>query len=357
MTLKRRFSMGLALMAAVFSIDITRAFSQQPTEKPSAQPFQLTQRNASRTISFQKSTVVFATAAETVALMTANDPFKRQLSATDRQLMTSSGKPIDTAAMDKFLCTAGREFTADEKKEITLALQEAEQILDQQGFKLPIPAKVVIAKHDSRVQSGTPYTRANAVFFSDRFIAMTAASRKYNYAKNLMAEVLVHEFWHIASRTHPERRAAVYKMVGFSPCNISLDSIGADIRDKIITNPDVEDFGKFCIDLPDGDRTKRYTSLIIANKPLNGTNFVSALQPVLLEVQGASAVVKNGKTKLRKHDWVYYLAIGGNGLDEAWQPEEIVAKNLEIAFRGKASSSSPDLNLAKRIAAQAYQKP
>jgi hypothetical protein len=349
MTPKRRSTFGWALVAATFAILPMAAFSQSPVTRAP----QVARRNTTRSLGFQKSTIVFATAPETAALLTARDPYRLQLSPLDRRIIAGPNRPTTDAAIDQALRRAAREFTAVEKKEITLALQEIEETLAQQGYRLPIPAKVIIAKQDAQLYSGNPYTRANAIFLNDKFIAQVILLRKY--AQKYMARVLLHEFWHVASRAYPERRTALYKMIGFTPCNIALSSLGADVRDRIITNPDVEDFGKFCIDLPDGSETKRYTSLLIAGKSIDSNSLNQALTPVLVEVQGESAVVNGGKTKLRKHDWIYYVAIGGNGVGQAWQPEEIIAKNLETAFVGEASSDSPDLKLARRIAAQAYR--
>ena len=78
------------------------------------------------------------------------------------------------------------------------------------------------------------------------------------------------------------------------------------------------------------------------------------LKPVLVEVDASvtSAVVKAGKTSLRDLDAAYSKAIGGNGLDEPFHPEEIVAKNLETALAGAPSQGSPNLDLANKVAAQ-----
>ncbi len=323
----------LAAIAAVVSV----SFGVSPsTAKPS---------NA---VTFQKSTVSFATASQTAALLVANDPYKQQLSPTDRQLLAVSAKPVSATELDAKLRAAAREFTDAEKTTVIAALSDAAKRLNAKRITLKLPPNVVIAKHDGAIFDGSPYTRANAVFLNDRFLGALRSQPEY------LARVMAHELSHIASRAHPEARAAVYKLVGFSPCNVALSSLGADVAPKIITNPDTEDFGKFCISLPDGSGRKRYTNLIIASGPVTGTNFGQVLKPVLVEVDASvtSAVVKAGKTSIRDLDAAYAKAIGGNGLDEPFHPEEIVAKNLETALAGAPSRGSPNLELANRVAAQ-----
>ena len=321
---------GAALVFAV-SLPATPIWAKPPT-----------------TLRFQQSTVSFATPSETATLLTANDAYRQQLSPTDRQLLAVSTKQVTPSAMDLSLRAAAREFTATEKTAIGTALADADTRLTAKGIALNLPANVVIAKHDGAIFDGSPYTRTNTVFLNDRFLASVGSRPQY------LASTLAHELWHIASRAHPELRAAVYKLVGFLPCNVPLSSIGNDIRSKIITNPDTEDFGRFCISLPDGAAQKRYTNLIIATGPVTGSNFGEILKPVLVEVNltATAAVVKFGKTSVRDLDFAYGKAIGGNGLDEPYHPEEIVAKNLETALAGKASPMSPNLDLANRVAAQ-----
>jgi hypothetical protein len=335
MTFKSLLIFGFALVAAMLFSLTTTSCLQQYTKKilPPAS-------------SFQKSTILFATAPETGVLLTAQDSYKRQLSPTDRQILSVSEKPVDLMTLDRSLNSAGRQFTPAEKSKITEGLHEATQMLNQKGIKLDLPAQIIIAKHDAQIFSGSPYTRANAVFLNDKFIDA--------FPSKFLAQVLVHEFWHIASRANPVRRAAIYKLVGFTSCSVSLKSLGADVRDKIITNPDTEDFGKFCIDLPDGNTKKRYTNLVMASGFFTGKNFHEVLKPMLVEVSsdGSSVVVDGNVTKLRQIDQEYIKAIGGNGKDEPFHPEEIVAKNLETALTGKASDGSPNLNLANRVASQ-----
>ena len=299
-------------------------------------------------LKFQRSTVSFATALETATLLTANDAYRQQLSPTDRQLLAVSPNQVTPSAMDLSLRAAAREFTATEKTVIGAALAEADRRLTAKAITLKLPANVIIAKHDGAIFDASPYTRANAVFLNDRFLGSVGSQPQF------LASVMAHELSHIASRAHPESRAAVYKLVGFLPCDVPLSSIGNDIRTRIITNPDTEDFGRFCISLPDGSALKRYTNLIIATGPVTGSNFDEILKPVLVEVNvtATAAVVKFGKTSVRDLDLAYAKAIGGNGLDEPYHPEEIVAKNLETALAGKASPMSPNLDLANRVAAQ-----
>ena len=301
---------------------------------------------AAKAVTFQKSTVTFINAKETALMLLANDPYRAQLSPTDRQILAVSGKPVSAQALDASLSKAGRDFTEKETAMVTAALATAAKRLAGIGVTLRLPPTIKIAKHDAAIFSGSPYTRANVVFLNDAFVDAVPAP--------LLATVMAHELSHIASRVNPMARAAVYKLVGFTPCSVPLSSIGGDLRDRIITNPDTEDFGKFCIRLPEQSTTKWYTNLIIASAPITGANFGEVLRPVLIEVNtaGTSAVVINGKTSVRQLDEAYAKAIGGNGLEEPFHPEEIVAINLQVALDGQPTKGSPNLAFANKVAQQ-----
>jgi Zn-dependent protease with chaperone function len=299
-------------------------------------------------VRFQNSTVIFTSAEETAALMTANDPYKVQLSATDRQLLAASAEPVDVEKLDSMLREAAEDFTDDQRQQISRSLSMADQRMQEKSISFPLPSNVRIAIHNSAIFSGSPYTRADTIFVNDQFLGSVDAE--------MLASVLAHEMWHISSRNNPEARADIYKLVGFAPCQVPLGSIGADLRDRIMTNPDTEEFGSFCIQLPDdgaGD-TKTYTSLVIAAAPFTGNNFGDILKPVLVEVTAdgtSAATTADGKTVIRDLDADYIEAIGGNGQDQPFHPEEVVAINLQVALRGEPTEGSPNLALAEKVAA------
>jgi hypothetical protein len=172
------------------------------------------------------------------------------------------------------------------------------------------------------------------------------------------AGVLVHEFFHVMSRANPQIRTALYALVGYEPCHVSLSSLGADLRAIVITNPDTDAFGETCITLPDAvGRPVTYVPLLIGNGPYDGTpgGWTTILDPILVAIHDNRPVVSNGKTEYREMSSPDYMhAVGENGSSEPFHPEELIALNLQQALlpNARASYDFPNAQLLREVRAK-----
>ena len=285
---------------------------------------------------------MFADRNLTGELLTARDAFYEQLSPLDRRILAVSSAPIDEPALDAKLRASALDWTPSEIQQLRTALTEADRAATQSHVTYRLPATIYLAKESAAIYSGSPYTRCSAVFL----------------AGPQPATVLLHELFHVMSRYHPEIRPTLYALVGYHRCRVHLGSLGADVKDIVITNPDTDAFGESCITLADaGGHPVDYVPLLIGNGPYDGSpsGWNTILDPVLVEVDGNQPVVTNGKTEYRQMISADYMrAVGGNGSTEPFHPEELIAVNLQQALMpsSQASFDFPNAELLRELKAR-----
>ncbi len=281
---------------------------------------------------------MFADRDVTAELLTAHDAFSRQLSPLNRQILAISEAPIDNAALHAKLKASALDWTPSEIQALRRSLRQADQAATAAHVIYRLPPTIHLAKESAAIYSGSPYTRCSAVFLP---APPTAA-------------VLIHELYHVMSRYNPEIRAALYALVGYRPCRVSLSSLGADLENIVITNPDTDAFGETCITLPEAGKPVTYVPLLIGNGRYDGTldGWNSILDPILVVVHGNRVVVINGKTEYREMMSADYLrAVGSNGSTEPFHPEELIARNLQQALTpdSQAAGDFPNLQLLRTV--------
>jgi hypothetical protein len=291
---------------------------------------------------FQGHRVVFANRDLTAELLTAHDAFYEQLSPLDRQILAISNAPIGKVALDARLNASALDWTPSEIQQLRTSLTQADQAATASHVTFRLPETIYLAKESAAIYSGSPYTRCSAVFLPGP----------------QPAGVLIHELYHVMSRYNPQIRAALYALVGYRPCRVSLSSVGADLKDIVITNPDTDAFGETCITLPDAvGKPVRYVPLIIGNGPYDGTpeGWTTILDPILVALHDNRPVVINGKTTYRELISPDYMrAVGSNGRGEPFHPEELIAVNLQQALipNAQASPNFPNAELLRAVKAK-----
>lgn len=93
-----------------------------------------------------------------------------------------------------------------------------------------IPKQWRFIKTDGREEGGAAYTRGGAIVFSARRLAQGVSER-----------LVLHETFHVYSRLHPKKRAALYRCLGFR--RLEGVSLPPALDAKRVTNPDGPDYG------------------------------------------------------------------------------------------------------------------
>jgi hypothetical protein len=273
--------------------------------------------------------------------MVADDPYFGELTSVDRQILLDVASVPTLAEVRSLFGESAKDWSNAEIAALRATVAQADQLFAAAGIHLDLPPVVQLAKHDAKIFEGSPYTRGTAVFLPG-----SLSTGKVG------AVILAHELVHIADRRNPAKAAELYRLLGYDTCSVSAASLGPDLRDHTITNPDTEVFGTACITLPDRDGVpRRYTHVLAVTGPYDPTQpFWAVLKPVLVEVSasGKAAIVRGGATVVRDLDDAFAKAVGGNGLSEPFHPEELLAKNVE-AIVGGPSADAPNTALLDEI--------
>ncbi|MEE4538798.1 MAG: hypothetical protein V2J51_09945 [Erythrobacter sp.] len=113
------------------------------------------------------------------------------------------------------------------------------------------PDDLKMIKSNGKAQFGAYYTTGSAIvvpWSQMKFLFVPPRAAQ-------LARTMAHEVWHVASRRDPELRKRAYEVFGFERAD--QFSIPPEIRERIITNPDVEDIG-YVVSLGNGTSGQRY---------------------------------------------------------------------------------------------------
>ncbi len=169
--------------------------------------------------------VTFASKQKGSELITDNDDYLSRISTFDRNSKTQRNGDVSQADLVRFFGANTMEWTEKEKRKITIGINLFRDMAAQ--FNLPLPDEVFFVKTTGREEGGAAYTRANAIFFPEHFIAVP--QERLNF-------VVAHEFFHVLSRTNPELRDKLYEVIGFK--NSGEVELPPFLKEHKISNPD-----------------------------------------------------------------------------------------------------------------------
>jgi hypothetical protein len=138
-------------------------------------------------------------------------------------------------------------------------------------------------------------------------------------------EIVTHEVFHCLTRNHPEFRAAMYAILGFTVTGKDVE-FGPSVRELMISNPDVEHHNSYATFLIDGELIDCYTACITTKSYAEAqSGFMSNDATALVPVDGAD---------------IYYTSEQASNFDEVFgtntgyvtDPEECMADNFAYAM-------------------------
>ena len=105
--------------------------------------------------------------------------------------------------------------------------------------------------------SGAFYTREKTILIPKEILKEKQYGSFY--------ETMLHEIFHIYSRYHPERRKALYELIGFKKLEESnVLSMDASLKNKLLLNPDGID-GNYFIELKEDGKSLFAVPILVAN--------------------------------------------------------------------------------------------
>ncbi|MDX1945511.1 MAG: hypothetical protein SFU86_08880 [Pirellulaceae bacterium] len=172
-----------------------------------------------------ETVVHFATPAEGVAILTADDDFTRSLSRFDLQVRLKNGGEVSLDQWRKFVAGEVLTWTPENERPVREALERLRLRLGK--YRLPLPGRISLVHTSGREESNAAYTRGQAIILPEKVLA---------YAPTQLDRLLVHELFHVLSRNNPALRRDLYALIGFKL--LPPLEMPADLVDRRITNPD-----------------------------------------------------------------------------------------------------------------------
>ena len=278
----------------------------------------------------------FATAAEGSKILSARDAFVAALSPYDRSARTGRGEAVPETEFLEFAASQALDWQPAEVAKLAVSVAKISARL--RPLRLPLPREVLLVKTTGREEAETAYTRGNAIVIPQQYMDVSADE---------IERIIVHEIFHVISRHAPERRNAMYAIVGFRDCGPL--NWPPDLKHRRITNPDAPD-DRYCITLERAGAPLTFYPVLFApeetfDPTLPGTylgRLEFKLLPVMRDGNNWIAGRTGGTLVLLDADSVpeYFGAIGLN-TRYIIHPEEILADNFILLVRGERKVRTP----------------
>jgi hypothetical protein len=285
---------------------------------------------------YQATVVRFATAEESRLRLGTRDDFVAALGEYDRSARTGRRGAVSEKDFLAFAAEQALDWTPAEVAKLSGSIAKISALL--KPLQLPLPKEVWLVKTTGREEAETAYTRGNAIIVPQQYI---------DVAVEELERVVIHEIFHIISRHVPERRNALYAIVGYRDCGPL--KWPAELTPRRITNPDAPET-RYCITLQRSGAALTFFPVLFAKEDafdpaLPGT-FLERLLFKLLAVMGAGLNWTPG----RAGDSLVMLDpanvpeyFGAIGLNTRYiiHPEEILADNFILLVRGERKVRTP----------------
>ena len=265
----------------------------------------------------------FADREEAAELLLGNRAYYENLSQNDLnyrvQKLDATLEELEAFAAEQTL-----DFTEAEKAAIEKAMQEVEEICRTRGYVLPPTEGIVFAKTTMLEECGAgAYTHGTQIYMGESY--MNVAVSGVEDLEQVFREMVIHELFHCLTRNHPDFRADMYGILGFTVVGEDYDFPQA-IRDVIISNPDVEhhnSYAAFDIDGEQRDCAVIFTTTQPFEKP--GDSFFNGMVTGLVPVDDLG-------TMYTSEDAANFRDVFGNNTDYVIDPEETLADNFSYTL-------------------------
>lgn len=294
---------------------------------------------AAQTVPLYGATVArFATAEESRLRLGTRDAFVAAMSDYDRSARTGRRGTVSEADFLAFAAGQALDWPPAELARMTASIAKISALL--KPLQLPLPKEVWLVRTTGREEAETAYTRGNAIILPRWYM---------DVAGEELDRIIIHELFHVLSRHAPERRNALYAIVGYRDCGPL--NWPPELAARRITNPDAPET-RHCITLQRAGAALTFYPVLFAKEEvfdpaLPGT-YLERLLFKLLAVMGAGTNWTPGRTG----DSVVMLDagsvpeyFGAIGLNTRYiiHPEEILADNFILLVRGERNVRTPGI--------------
>jgi hypothetical protein len=156
-------------------------------------------------------------------MLATRDEFVLALSPFDRAARMKTNREVSEKDFLEFVAGNVLAWQPDETNRISRLFQDIGRRLAPGN--LPFPREIVLIKTSGREEGNASYTRQNAVVLPQKEIQSRG-----------LENTLIHELFHLLSRSNPALRRELYGIIHFHPVNPI--PVPAELEPRRITNPD-----------------------------------------------------------------------------------------------------------------------
>lgn len=265
----------------------------------------------------------FADAQETAQLLPGNREYYEQLTQNDLDFrMQKKGATLEE--MEAFAAAQALDYTDAEKAAIDSAMTAIESACAERGFALPPTDGIVFAKTTMAEECDAgAYTHGTQIYMGESIMACGTSDDPDYQA--FFREVVAHELFHCLTRNHPDFRAAMYAVLGFTVADADFELSDA-IRERMISNPDVEHHDAWAtFDI--GGQKRDCVVVFTTGKPFEqpGDSFFDDMVTGLVPIDDLSTMYTSDEAS-------NFWDVFGRNTDYVIDPEETLADNFSYAI-------------------------
>ena len=228
------------------------------------------------------------------------------------------------AEYEAFAAEQTLDFTDAEKARIEQSMALIQNNCAKRGYTLPPMDDIVFAKSTMADECyAEAYTHGTQIYIGESML-------KYGFDDNpedqvFFDTIMAHELFHCLTRNHPDFRAAMYAILGFTIVDDDYE-FSPEVREKIIANPDVEHHNSYAAFEINGKMTN-CTVVFTTSKPYRkpGDSFFDEKVTGLVPIDDMT-------TMYTADEAANFWDVFGRNTDYVIDPEEVMADNFSYAM-------------------------
>lgn len=282
----------------------------------------------------------FATQAQGREALGQRDDFVSRLSPFDRAARLKRAETVSEDAYLAHVRDSVRSWNPRQSARVQASLGRISPRL--LALKLRWPSRILLIQTSGAEEGGAAYTRGNAIVLPQPVLDKMSAAE--------LEHLLLHELFHVLSRSDSGLKTRLYAAIGFLPCGEA--PFPTPLASRKITNPDAP-INDFCIRLHRAGQAVWALPILYAGSDYSqsiGGEFFNYLNFKLLVL----APALNAEPSRQGYDPAHpqladpaefsdFFSQVGRNTDYILHPEEILADNFALLLAGQTSAASPEV--------------
>ncbi len=226
--------------------------------------------------------------------------------------------------MEAFAAAQALDYTDAEKAAIDSAMAAIEAICAERGYALPPTDGIVFAKTTMAEECDAgAYTHGTQIYMGE--LILTYGTSDDPDAQAFFRELVAHELFHCLTRNHPDFRAAMYGVLGFTVADADFE-LSESIRERMISKPDVEHHDAWA-SFEIGGEARDCVVVFTTGKPFEepGDSFFNDMVTGLVPIDDLS-------TMYTADEAANFWDVFGENTDYVIDPEETLADNFAFTI-------------------------